>query len=215
MLDRDSAIEDAGQQLRGIGLKAHNYSVDVSQPPEVASVVDAIRRDCNALPSILVNNAGIIRRGTIFDLDYEEWKAVLDVNVTGAFVCCKQLLPSMLENGGGRIVNVTSVAGKMGDITAAPAYGTSKGALNVLTLSLARQLAQHNILVNAVAPHAIETEMSAEWDAAKRAAIVDAIPLKRLGRPQEVAEAVLFLVSSKAAFITGEILDINGGYLMD
>ena len=103
----------------------------------------------------------------------------------------------------------------MGDITASPAYGTSKGAINTFTKSLARQLAMYNITVNAVAPHAIETEMSAEWSKEKRRSVVGAIPLKRMGSPQEVAQAVLFLVSTGASFTTGEILYINGAYLMD
>ena len=121
----------------------------------------------------------------------------------------------MIKQGGGRIVNVSSIAGKMGDLTASPAYGTSKGAINTLTKSLARQLAGYGITVNAVAPHAIETDMSAEWSEEKRREVVGAIPLKRLGRPEEVAEAVLFLASPKTSFITGEITDVNGGYLMD
>jgi len=107
------------------------------------------------------------------------------------------------------------VAGKVGDITSAPSYGTSKGAVNTLTKSLARELAPYGITVNAVAPHAIETEMSAEWSEERRKAVVAQIPLGRLGRPEEVAAAVVFLASPEAGFITGEILDVNGGYLMD
>ena len=103
----------------------------------------------------------------------------------------------------------------MGDLTASPVYGTSKGALNTFTKSLARQLAGYGITVNAVAPHAIETDMSAEWSEEKRREVIAGIPLGRLGRPEEVAEAVLFLVSDGASFITGEILDVNGGALMD
>jgi 3-oxoacyl-[acyl-carrier protein] reductase len=114
-----------------------------------------------------------------------------------------------------RKVNVSSIAGKMGDITSAPGYGPSKAGLDALTKTLARQLAPYGIHVNGVAPHAIETEMSAQWSPEKRKAIVDAIPLKRLGKPEDVAEAVLFLASDSASFITGEILDVNGGFLMD
>ena len=105
--------------------------------------------------------------------------------------------------------------GKTGDITSAPGYGPSKAGVDALTKTLARQLAHYGINVNGVAPHAIETEMSAEWSPEKRKAIIEAIPLKRLGRPEDVAEAVLFLASDKAAFITGEILDVNGGFIMD
>jgi 3-oxoacyl-[acyl-carrier protein] reductase len=115
----------------------------------------------------------------------------------------------------GRIVNVSSIAGKTGDIASAPGYGPSKAAIDALTKTLARELAQYGINVNGVAPHAIETEMSAQWSEEKRRSIIEAIPLGRLGRPEEVAQAVLFLASDKASFITGEIMDVNGGFLMD
>jgi len=139
----------------------------------------------------------------------------MDVNVNGNFYWCKAVIPHMIQRKAGAILNITSIAGKMGDITAAPAYGTSKGAINTLTRSLARQLADYGIRVNAVAPHAIETDMSAEWSEEKRRSVIEAIPLKRMGRVEDVAEAALFLVSDAAAFITGETLNVNGGYLMD
>jgi 3-oxoacyl-[acyl-carrier protein] reductase len=164
---------------------------------------------------ILVNNAGIIARGTILELTPEIWKRVLEVNVNGTFHCCKAVVPHMIRQDFGRILNITSVAGKTGDVAAAPVYGASKGALNALTKSLARQLAPHGITVNAIAPHAIETDMSAEWSSEKRAEILRGIPLRRLGKPEEVAAAAAFLASEQAGFITGEILDLNGGFFMD
>jgi 3-oxoacyl-[acyl-carrier protein] reductase len=164
---------------------------------------------------ILVNNAGIIRRGTIESVTEEEWDRVIAVNLKGPFICSKAVVDIMKRQGYGKIVNVSSIAGKMGDITSAPGYGPSKAGLDALTKTLARQLAPYGIHVNGVAPHAIETEMSAEWSPEKRKSIVEAIPLKRLGKPEDVAEAVLFLASDAAAFITGEILDVNGGFLMD
>lgn len=121
----------------------------------------------------------------------------------------------MKRQKSGKIINISSVAAKIGDITSAPGYGPSKAAVDALTKTLARQLAQYGITVNAVAPHAIETEMSAQWSEEKRKAIIDAIPLKRLGKPEDVAEAAIFLASDKANFITGEILDVNGGFVMD
>jgi 3-oxoacyl-[acyl-carrier protein] reductase len=121
----------------------------------------------------------------------------------------------MVEQGRGKVVNISSIAGKIGDITAAPAYGTSKGGINALTKSMARQLAEYGITVNAVAPHAIETPMSAQWSEEKRKAVTASIPLGRLGRAEEVAEATLYLASPGADFVTGEIIDVNGGFLMD
>ncbi len=164
---------------------------------------------------ILVNNAGIITREGILDLSPQQWRKVIDVNVNGTFYMCKAFLPDMVAKRYGKIVNVTSIAGKIGDITASCAYGTSKGAVNTFTRSLARQLAEYGITVNAVAPHAIETDMSAEWSEEKRRNVVSSIPLKRMGTSSEVAAAVLFLASDEASFITGETLNVNGGYLMD
>ena len=164
---------------------------------------------------ILVNNAGIIRRGNVVTVTEEDWDAVIRVNLKGTFNCAKAASGLMIRQDSGKIVNVSSVAAKLGDITSAPGYGPSKAAVDALTKTLARQLAPHGINVNGVAPHAIETEMSAEWPDEKHRAIIDAIPLKRLGRPEDVAHAVLFLASNQADFITGEILDVNGGFVMD
>lgn len=164
---------------------------------------------------ILVNNAGIIRRGSIETVTEKDWDEVIAVNLKGAFNCCKAAAEIMIRQRYGKIINVSSVAAKTGDITSAPGYGPSKAGMDALTKTLARQLAHYGINVNGVAPHAIETDMSAEWPPEKRQAIIEAIPLKRLGKPEDVAEAVLFLASEKAAFITGEILDVNGGFIMD
>jgi 3-oxoacyl-[acyl-carrier protein] reductase len=205
---------DVAREIRTAGREAFEFAVDVIDPEAVRDAIDGIAREQGSI-DILVNNAGIIARGTLLDLTPETWRRVFAVNVDGAFHCCRAVIPHMIRQRSGRILTVTSIAGKMGDLTASPAYGTSKGALNTLTKSLARQLAGYGITVNAVAPHAIETDMSAEWSEEKRREVVAGIPLGRLGRPEEVAEAVLFLVSDGASFITGEILNVNGGALMD
>jgi 3-oxoacyl-[acyl-carrier protein] reductase len=202
------------EEMQVNGFSTIPFRVDITDRESVNGAVRTMIQRYGKI-DVLVNNAGIIVRGSILDLSYEDWQRVMNVNINGTFNCCKAVIPHMIERSYGRIVNITSIAGKMGDITASPAYGTSKGAINTFTKSLARQLAAYNINVNAVAPHAIETDMSAEWSEEKRRAIVDSIPAKRLGKPEEVAEAVLFLVSEGASFITGEILDVNGGYLMD
>ncbi len=187
---------------------------DVSKFGEAHEMIARVEETFQRL-DILVNNAGIIRRGTIDTVTEEEWDEVIGVNLKGTFNCSKAVVEIMKRQGKGKIINVSSVAGKMGDITSAPGYGPSKAAIDAFTKTLARQLAPYGINVNGVAPHAIETEMSAQWSPEKRKAIIEAIPLKRLGRPEDVAEAVLFLASEKAGFITGEIMDINGGFFMD
>jgi 3-oxoacyl-[acyl-carrier protein] reductase len=205
---------EAAEAATRAGGRALSLCVDVT---DSAAVQRAVSHAIGAFGSldILVNNAGIIARGTILELTEETWKRVLDVNVNGTFHCCKAVVPHMVSRSYGRILSITSVAGKTGDVTAAPVYGTSKGAINALTKSLARQLAGFGITANAIAPHAIETDMSAQWSREKRSEVIAGIPLHRLGMPEEVAEAALFLVSEKAGFITGEILDLNGGFFMD
>lgn len=189
-------------------------AADVKRYDEVQEMIRQVDRDLGRL-DILVNNAGIIRRGSIETVTEKDWDDVIGVNLKGAFNCCKAAADIMIRQRYGKIINVSSVAAKTGDITSAPGYGPSKAGMDALTKTLARQLAQYGINVNGVAPHAIETDMSAEWPPEKRQAIIEAIPLKRLGKPEDVAEAVLFLASDKAAFITGEIIDVNGGFIMD
>lgn len=201
-------------EISAQGVQSMASQADVTEPDQVQSMIDQIGKTFQRL-DVLVNNAGIIRRGTIETVTEEDWDEVIRVNLKGTFNCCKAVVPIMKRQRMGKIINVSSVAGKTGDITSAPGYGPSKAAIDALTKTLARELAQYRINVNAVAPHAIETEMSAQWSEEKRTSIIEAIPLKRLGTPEDVAHAVLFLASDKASFITGEILDVNGGFLMD
>jgi len=206
--------EQAVRELTAQGRQALAVRADVSDLRQVQQMFQKVAERLGRL-DILVNNAGIIRRGSLDDHPDTDWELVLAVNLKGTYYCSREAARVMKERGYGRIVNISSVAGKVGDITSAPSYGPSKGAVNALTKSLARELAPYGITVNAVAPHAIETEMSAEWSEEKRRSVLAQIPVGRLGKPEEVAAAVVFLASDEAGFITGEILDLNGGYLMD
>lgn len=201
-------------EISGGGPYPLAIQADVSRFEAVGNLMAQVEKQFHRL-DILVNNAGIIRRGSIETVTEEEWDDVIRVNLKGTFNCAKAVINLMKRQGEGKIINISSVAGKLGDITSAPGYGPSKAAIDGLTKTLARQLAPYGITVNGVAPHAIETEMSAQWSPDKRQAIIEAIPLKRLGKPADVAAAVLFLASENASFITGEILDVNGGFLMD
>jgi 3-oxoacyl-[acyl-carrier protein] reductase len=214
VVDVDRArAEEIAHEIQLLGGKAIALSADVSDREAVHQLVSEALSMFGRI-DILVNNAGIIRRGSFLEHDPQQWDAVLAVNIGGTYNCVRAVLPGMMAQRRGKIINVSSVAGRMGDITSAPSYGTSKGAINTFTKSLARELAPFGINVNAVAPHAIDTEMSQEWTEERRRQIVEDIPLGRLGRPEDVAEAVTFLASDGAAFITGHVLDVNGGYLM-
>ena len=206
--------EKVTKEIKSLGWKALAIQVDVSDSMEVNQMVQSALKKFKRI-DILVNNAAIIKRGSIEDLNEEDWDRVMDVNLKGAFNCMKAVAGIMKKQRYGKIVNISSIAGKVGDLASAPCYGASKAGMICLAKSLARELAAYNINVNVVAPHAIKTDMSKEWSEEKRKNIIANIPLGRMGEPEDIAEAVVFLVSDKAKFITGEVLDVNGGYLMD
>lgn len=165
---------------------------------------------------ILVNNAGRLTSHKAEAVDVAEWHDTLATNLDGALYWAQCTMGAMRDRGWGRIVNVTSLAAKTGGLTAGTAYAASKGALAALTFSLARELAAHGVTVNAIAPAYVRTPMVTEQlDAAQREALLRLIPVGRLCEPEEFAHAVLFLASPLAGFVTGEILDLNGGLLMD
>jgi len=212
-VDRE-ALQNLRAEVEKRGGQALPVACDISKSSDVERMVEDVLKAFGRI-DLLVNNAGIIRRGTIETVTEEDWDRVIAINLKGTFNCCKAVVGPMKRQGSGKIVNVSSIAGKLGDINSAPGYGSSKAGADALMKALARQLAPSGIRVNAVAPHAIETEMSAQWSDERRREIIAGIPLGRLGRPEDVADAVLFLASDAASFITGEILDVNGGALMD
>lgn len=209
-----SRLEASREEVEKRGGHAIALPCDITKSAEVQRAMDEVKKTFGRI-DILVNNAGIIRRGTIETVTEEDWDRVIEVNLKGTFNCCKAVVETMKAQRYGKIVNVSSIAAKLGDITSAPGYGPSKAGIDALTKTLARHLAPYGINVNAVSPHAIETEMSAQWSEERRREVIASIPLARLGKPEDVAEAALFLASDEASFITGEILDVNGGALMD
>jgi len=165
---------------------------------------------------ILVNNAGILSNEKSATTADSEWKRVMGVNLDGAFYWSRAVLPAMVQRKWGRIINVGSLAAKTGGLTAGTAYSTSKGAISALTFSLAREAAPYGVTVNAIAPAYVKTPMVTEQlNEAQRRQILAQIPVGRFCEPEEFAHAVKFLASPLAGFITGEVLDVNGGLHMD
>ena len=187
---------------------------DISKPQTAAALTEAALEISGRI-DILVNNAGAITRSSTEEMTVEEWNRVINVNLNGALFTCKAVIPYMKAQKEGKIVNISSGAGKKPHPNAAPSYGVSKAGLIALTKHLALELAGFNIRVNAVCPGPIKTEMSDEWSEDFRNKVISTIPLGRMGLPVDVAGAVLFLASSLSNFITGESVNVNGGTLMD
>jgi 3-oxoacyl-[acyl-carrier protein] reductase len=200
---------------REMGPNALPLAFDVSDPAQVANACGTTREIWGNV-DILVNNAGILSNNKIAETTIEEWRRLLAVNVDGPFLLCREWIPAMREQRWGRIVNMCSVAMKTGGLTAGTAYTTSKGALGALTFSLARELAPFGVTVNGVAPAYVRTKMITEQlTEEQRQNTLRGIPMGRFSEPEEVAHAVAFLASELSGFITGEILDINGGLVLD
>jgi 3-oxoacyl-[acyl-carrier protein] reductase len=198
--------------LKERGAGAAYLPFDVAAPDQVEEGIGRIVKEQGRL-DILVNNAGITRDQLVVRMKTEDWDQVLAVNLKGAFLCLKAAAKPMMKQRYGRVVNISSVVGFMGNAGQAN-YVASKAGLAGLTKAAARELASRNITVNAVAPGFIETAMTTVLPEKTREAMLAQIPLNRFGAPLEVAYAVAFLVSDQAAYITGQILHVNGGMLM-
>jgi 3-oxoacyl-[acyl-carrier protein] reductase len=199
-------------ELAGGGREARGYAADLADPAQAAALVEAVERDFGQL-DILVNNAGLTRDNVIMRLRDEDWDAVIDANLRGAFVTCRAASRGMMKRRWGRIVNVASVVGLTGNKGQAN-YAASKAGLIGLTKSIAKELASRNVLANVVAPGFIETDMTAAMTAEARAALGAGIPLARFGAPQDVANMVAVLASDLAAYVTGQVLVVDGGLVM-
>jgi NAD(P)-dependent dehydrogenase (short-subunit alcohol dehydrogenase family) len=205
--------EDLAAGLRARGLEAQSWRCDVSSKGEVEAMVAGVFQSWDAV-HILVNNAALFFRTPFEELSEEEWDRVLAVNLKGSFLCAQAVLPLMRQAGWGRIIQMSSDAGEAGAQIAGVHYAASKAGQINLTRCLAPRLAPEGITVNTVAPAAIDTPQMRALEPELVAQQERSIPVRRIGRPEEVADLVVFLCSDRAAFITGATLDINGGALI-
>lgn len=209
LVDKDAAtLKEAARRTRQGALPV---AADVSHPDDVHRAVATTVERFGGL-DILVNNAGICPLTAFAEISVTEWDQVLAVNLRGAFLFCQASLPHLRRSGRqGRIINIASVAGQMGGLTIGAHYAASKAGLIGLSKSLAQLLAADGVTVNCVAPSTTETALTGSWSETARDAVREKIPLGRFARPDEIAEAVCFLATDGAAFITGATLDVNGG----
>jgi len=204
--------EKSAKAIRANGGSGSATLLNVADPENVKEVFDLIVKEFKPL-DILVNNAGITKDGLFVRMKEDDWDRVLAVNLKGSFLCGQQAAKQMMKQRQGAIVNIASIVGVMGNAGQAN-YSASKAGLIGLTKTMARELAPRNITVNAVAPGFIDTEMTRVLDEKIRDKLIEQIPLSRLGLPEDIANSVAFLVSSRSSYITGQVLNVNGGMLM-
>jgi 3-oxoacyl-[acyl-carrier protein] reductase len=205
-------LNELAAEITAAGGKAAAFPLDVVDEDQVKSTVKAAIAQFGKI-DILVNNAGITRDQLVMRMKRADWDAVLQTNLTSAYLCIQAVIGSMLKQRWGRIINITSVFGQMGQAGQAN-YSASKAGLIGLTMALAREVGTRNITSNAVAPGFIETAMTAVLTDEFKQVAVKQIPLGRVGTPEDVASAVAFLASDEASYITGHVLNVNGGMLM-
>ena len=205
-------LSELVQQIEASGGRASAFAVDVADEDQIKTVFKAALGQFGKI-DILINNAGITRDQLVMRMKRADWDAVLNTNLTSAYLCIQQVIGPMLKQRWGRIINVTSVFGQMGQAGQAN-YAASKAGLIGLTMAIAREVGSRNITCNAVAPGFIETAMTSRFSDDFRQNALKAIPLGRVGTPEDVAIAVAFLGSEEASYITGHVLSVNGGMLM-
>ena len=201
------------EEIKAIGGNALAVKADVSNPEDVSKMINLTTEKFGKV-DILVNNAGIYIQKSLKEITEKDFDKILDINLKGVFLCSKAVVPEMIKQGKGKIVNITSIAGQVGFANSS-AYCASKGAIINITRELALELAQHKINVNAIGPGVIETAMTTDLlkDKATKEAMLANIPLGRIGKPEDIANAAVFLASDKADYITGITLFVDGGWL--
>jgi 3-oxoacyl-[acyl-carrier protein] reductase len=204
-------LQETAEEIRAAGGQADPVEIDMTSADSIKAAF-AKAKEIGRV-DILVNNAAITRDGLAMRMKPEDWNAVLQTNLTGAFIAIQQVLPAMMKERWGRIVNISSVVGESGNAGQAN-YVASKAGLIGLTKAIAQEMGSRGVTVNAVAPGFIETDMTAVLGAEVKEHVLSTIPLKRFGIPEDVAAAVRFLCSDEAGYVTGHVLDVNGGMYM-
>lgn len=206
------AAQSVVEEISEMGQKCLAVQADVSNAADVDRLIEEAIQDFGKI-DVLVNNAGITRDGLLMRMKEEDWDAVLNTNLKGIYLCTKVVIKGMMKQRSGRIINMTSVVGVMGN-TGQANYAAAKAGVIGFTKSMAKELASRNINVNAVAPGFIQSDMTAVLPENVQKAMTEAIPLARMGEAEEVADAVVFLASKASRYITGQVLHVDGGMVM-
>ena len=206
------ALNQLAEEIRARGREAHAVALDLANSDSIKEAAASAAKQFGRI-DILVNNAGVTKDGLSMRMKKDDWESVLTTNLTGAFLMTQQVMPSMMRERWGRIINISSITGETGNAGQSN-YVASKAGLIGLTKSLAQELGSRGITVNAIAPGFIETDMTQGLSQELKDKLLGAIPLKRFGKAEDVAAAVRFLASEEAAYITGATLDVNGGLAM-
>lgn len=207
--------KSVAREIQSLGRRAIAIKTDVAVQAEIEQLIEEALREFKKI-DILVNNAGVSCPLPLLETSAEEFNRQIDINLKSVFYSCKAVFPTLMKQRSGKIVNIASIAGKRGGgIMGKSAYAAAKGGVIAFTKAVAREGAPYGINVNAIAPGLTATEMTARFTGELREAVIKAVPLGRAATPEDVAKAVVFLCSDYSGFITGEIMDVDGGFMMD